>query len=73
MTATTTARGLLVFDADHYLDRRPSGWESYERRGLIRFERPLGSRRALVLVDADCVEVVATLQAPMHRCPVPSK
>jgi hypothetical protein len=73
MTAATTVHDPRAFDADHYLDCRQPGWQSYEDRGLIRFERPLGSRTAVVLVDDDCIEVVATLQARVHGRPVPSR
>jgi hypothetical protein len=73
MIATTTGQGPLAFDPDHYLDCRQPGWGSYEDRGLIRFERPLGSRTALVFVDDECIEVVATLEAQVRRRPVPSR
>jgi hypothetical protein len=73
MTATTIARGPLAVDPDDYLDCRQPGWAGYEDRGLIRFERPLGSRTALVFVDNDCIDVVATLQVRVHRRPVPSQ
>ena len=62
MTATATSTSApRAFDPDHYLDCRQPGWEIYEDRGLIRFERPAGSTNALVFVDADCVEVLDTL------------
>jgi hypothetical protein len=62
MTATATSTSApRTFDPDHYLDCRQPGWEIYEDRGLIRFERPTGSANALVFVDADCVEVLHTL------------
>jgi hypothetical protein len=65
MTATATSPAApRAFDPDHYLDCRQPGWEIYEDRGLIRFERPVGSRNALVFVDADCVEVLRTLGIP---------
>ena len=68
MTATTTSTlAPRAFDPDHYLDRRRAGWEIYEDRGLVRFERPVGSRKALVLVDADCVEVLDALGIPGGR------
>jgi hypothetical protein len=73
MTATTAARGPLAFDPDHYLDCRQPSWESYEERGLIRFERPVGSRTALVFVDHDCIEVVGRLEARAPRQPMPSR
>jgi hypothetical protein len=73
MTATTTAQGPHAYDPDDYLDCRQPGWERYEDRGLIRFERPLGSRTALVFVDDDCVEVRRALQARMHRETVASR
>ena len=63
MTATATSAS-RAFDPDHYLDCRRPGWEVYEDRGLVRFERPAGSRSALVLVDPDCVEVLHTLGIP---------
>jgi hypothetical protein len=66
MTATTTAER-RAFDPDHYLDCRQPGWEIYEDRGLVRVERPPGSRSALVFVDADCAEVLQTLRIPMDR------
>ena len=67
MTATTTAPGQRTFDPDHYLDCRQLGWEVYENRGLVRFERPLGSKRSLVFVDDDCAEVLEALQARVNR------
>ena len=51
-----------AFEPDHYLDCRQPGWEIYEDRGLVRFERPPGSRHALVFVDADCAEVLQALR-----------
>ena len=51
MTATTTVPGQRTFDPDHYLDCRKPGWDVYEDRGLVRFERPMGSSRSLVFVD----------------------
>jgi hypothetical protein len=69
MTAATAARRRLAFDPDDYLDCRRAGWALYEDGGLIRFERPLGARTAQVLVDDDCIEVVAALQGRAHRRP----
>jgi hypothetical protein len=69
MTTMTTARRQLAFGPDHYLDCRQPEWASYEDDGLIRFERPLGSRTALVLMDDECVEAVTILQARAHRRP----
>jgi hypothetical protein len=66
MTATAAAEH-RAFDPDHYLDRRQPGWEIYEDRGLVRFERPVGSRHALVFVDADCVAVLQALGVPVTR------
>jgi hypothetical protein len=63
MTTATTARRQLAFNPDDYLDCRRPGWALYEEGGLVRFDRPLGSRTAQVLVDDDCLEVVAVLQA----------
>jgi hypothetical protein len=67
MSATTTTAGELAFDPDHYLDCRRPEWEVYEDRGLVRLDRPPGSRDALVFVDVDCVEVLQTLRAPVDR------
>ena len=70
MTTTATAATAgrcLAFDPDHYLDCRQPGWEIYEDRGLVRFERPLGSTNALVFVDADCTEVSQTLRITLDR------
>jgi len=61
MTATTVA-GQCAFDPDYYLDCRQKGWEVYEDRGLVHFERPLGSNRAQVFVDDDCTEVLEVLR-----------
>jgi hypothetical protein len=55
------------FDPDAYLDCRQAGWEVYEDRGLVRFERPLGSKRSLVFVDDDCTEVLEALRARASR------
>jgi hypothetical protein len=63
MTATTAAPGQLNFDPDYYLDCRQPEWEIYEDRGLVRFERELGSKTPLVFVDDDCVEVLEALRA----------
>jgi hypothetical protein len=67
MTATTTAPGQRAFDPDHYLDCRRPGWDVFEDRGLVRFERPLGSKRSLVFVDDDCTEVLEALGARVNR------
>jgi hypothetical protein len=66
MTATATS-GRHGFDPDHYLDCRRPGWEVYEDRGLVRVERPTGSKHALVFVDADCVEVLQSLRISLDR------
>ena len=63
MTTTTAVRRQLAFDPDLYLDCRQPEWATYEDHGLIRFERPLGSRTALVLVDDECVEALVVLRA----------
>jgi hypothetical protein len=63
MTATAAAPRQLAFDPNHYLDCRRLEWKSYEGRGLVRFERPPGSKTAVVLVDDVCVEVLAALRA----------
>ncbi len=68
MTApTTAAAGSHSFDPDHYLDCRQPGWQIYEDRGLVRFERQLGSKGSLVFVDDDCMEVVEALQPRLNR------
>jgi hypothetical protein len=67
MTATTTVPGQRTFDPDHYLDCRKPGWDVYEDRGLVRFERPMGSNRSLVFVDDDCTEVLEALRARANR------
>jgi hypothetical protein len=72
MTATA-APDHRAFDPDHYLDRRQRGWEIYEDRGLVRFERPPGSRNALVFVDADCAEVLQALGVPATRSAIPRR
>jgi len=72
MTAATASGRQLAFDPDDYLDCRRPGWALYEDGGLIRFERPLGARNAQVLVDDDCLEVVAALQSRARR-PLPSR
>jgi hypothetical protein len=72
MTATTAASRQLAFNPDDYLDCRRPGWVLYEEGGLVRFERRLGSRTAEVLVDDDCLEVVATLEARRSRRLAPS-
>ena len=66
MTATMVG-GQHAFDPDHYLDCRQQGWEVYEDRGVVRFERPLGSNRAQVFVDDDCTEVLEALRARSSR------
>lgn len=66
-TATSAISARRAFEPDHYLDCRRPGWEIYEDRGLVRFERPLGSRHALVFVDADCAEVLQTLRGSADR------
>lgn len=66
MTATVASEH-RTFDPDHYLDRRQPGWEIYEDRGLVRFERQAGARHALVFVDADCAEVLQALGVPVTR------
>jgi len=66
MTATTTAER-RAFDPDHYLDCRQPGWEVYEDRGLVRFERALGQKHAQVFVDADCAEVLEALRIRVGR------
>ena len=66
MTATATAER-RAFKPDHYLDCRQPGWEIYEDRGLVRFERPLGSKHALVFVDPDCAEVLRALRGAADR------
>jgi hypothetical protein len=66
MTATAIP-AQRAFDPDHYLDRRQPGWEIYEDRGLVRFERPVGSKTALVFVEDDCVEVLQALGVPAAR------
>ena len=68
MTApTTAAAGSRSFDPDHYLDCRQPGWQVYEDRGLVRFERQPGSKGSLVFVDDDCTEVVEALQPRSNR------
>ena len=67
VTATSATSARRPFDPDHYLDCRQPGWEVYEDRGLVRFERPRGSRNALVFVDTDCVEVLQTLRGSAAR------
>jgi hypothetical protein len=68
MTASATAApGQCPFDPDTYLDCRQPGWEVYEDRGLVRFERPLGSKRSLVFVDDDCTEVLEALRSRGNR------
>ena len=67
MTATTTAPEQPAFDPDYYLDCRQPGWDVYEDRGLVRFERPLGSKRSLVFVDDDCTEVLEALRTRVNR------
>ncbi len=62
MTATAAAPRQLAFDPNHYLDCRRLEWKIYEGRGLVRFERPTGSKTPVVLVDDVCVEVLAALQ-----------
>jgi hypothetical protein len=62
MTATETRTGRLVVHPDDYLDCRRPGWETYEARGLVRFERELGSKSPMVFVDRDCVEVLQALR-----------
>jgi len=66
MSTTVTAER-HAFDPDHYLDCRQPGWEIYEDRGLVRFERPLGSTSALVYVDGDCTELLQALHPRMGR------
>jgi hypothetical protein len=66
MTATATSER-QGFDPDHYLDCRRPGWEVYEDHGLVRVERLPGSKHALVFVDADCVEVLQSLQISLGR------
>ena len=63
---TTTAPGSRSFDPDHYLDCRQPGWEAYEDRGLVRFERQLGSKSSLVFVDDDCTEVLEALRPRLN-------
>ena len=67
MTTTATARGQLAFDPNYYLDCRQPEWETYEDRGLVRFERAPGSKAPLVFVDGDCVEVVEALRTRVDR------
>lgn len=67
MTATTTAPGQRAFDPNYYLDCRQLGWDVYEDRGLVRFERPLGSKGSLVFVDDDCTEVLEALRMRVNR------
>jgi len=64
MTTTTIAER-QAFDADHYLDCRRPAWAVYEDRGLVRYERLMGSQHALVFIDADCAEVLQTLRLPL--------
>jgi hypothetical protein len=72
VSAATAARRHLAFDPDDYLDCRRPGWVLYEEGGLVRFDRPLGSRTAQVLVDDDCLEVVVALEARRSRRPAPA-
>jgi hypothetical protein len=67
MTATKTASGQVVVDPDHYLDCRRPGWELYEAAGLIRFDRELGAKTAMVFVETECVDVLQALQAGAGR------
>lgn len=67
MTVTGTAPGQRAFDPDHYLDCRRPSWVAYEAQGLVRFERQLGAKKPLVVVDDDCLEVLATLRAHGDR------
>jgi hypothetical protein len=67
MTATAAAPRQLAFDPNHYLDCRRLEWKIYEGRGLVRFERPTGSKTPVVLVDDVCVEVLAALRALRGR------
>jgi hypothetical protein len=67
MTATAAAPRQVAFDPNHYLDCRRLEWKTYEGRGLVRFERPAGSKAPVVLVDDVCVEVVAALRACADR------
>ena len=54
MTATTAA-SQRAFDPDHYLDCRQPGWEVYEDRGLVRFERVLGQTPGFLHGDLDAL------------------
>lgn len=62
MTATAEARR-LAFHPDYYLDCRRPTWQIHEDRGRVRFERPLGAKTSLVLVDDDCMDVLEVLRA----------
>jgi hypothetical protein len=67
MTATTSPLRQVVVHPDDYLDCRRPSWESYEARGLIRFERELGAKTPMVLVDSECLEVLQILQSALRR------
>ena len=58
---TTAAPSQLTVEPDRYLDCRRAEWGAHEAAGQIRYEREVGERRASVVVDETCVDVLEVL------------
>ena len=58
---TAEAPTQLNIEPDRYLDLRRAEWSVHEVAGQIRYAREVGQRRATVVVDEGCLDVLEVL------------